>query len=121
MEGERRVLQDRIEAAAFGRRLDRGAANGFDVSRMNSRNATAIEACTASTLARRVRGKFVPNSATAAPNSARISTHSSIEPSWFPQTPEMLVDQRLGRMRVGVDVLDREIGRDIGVRQRQES
>jgi len=31
-----------------------------------------------------------PNSATSAPNSARISTHKSIEPSWFPQTPLIL-------------------------------
>ena len=57
---------------------------------MNSRKATAMPACTASTLARSVRGRLVPNRATAAPNSARISTHSSIEPSWFPHTPEIL-------------------------------
>ena len=57
---------------------------------MNSRKATAMPACTPSALARSERGRLVPNSATAAPNSARISTHSSIEPSWFPHTPEIL-------------------------------
>ena len=56
---------------------------------MNSRNASAIEACTASTLARSDSGRCPPNSATAAPNAATISTHSSIEPSWFPHTPEI--------------------------------
>ena len=57
---------------------------------MNSRKATAIPACTESTLARSVAGRLVPNRATAAPKTARISTHSSIEPSWFPHTPEIL-------------------------------
>ena len=28
--------------------------------------------------------------ATTEPNRARISTQSSIDPSWFPQTPEIL-------------------------------
>ena len=31
-----------------------------------------------------------------------------------------LVEQRLGRMRVGPHVLDREVGRDVGVRERAE-
>ena len=57
---------------------------------MKSRKATAMPACTASTLARRVAGRLVPKRATAAPKTARISTHSSIEPSWFPHTPEIL-------------------------------
>ena len=56
---------------------------------MNSRNATAIEACTHSTLAFSVGGRLRPKAATAAPNRVRISTHSTIEPSWFPHTPEM--------------------------------
>ena len=57
---------------------------------MNSKNAAAIHACTPSTLALSVAGRLPPNSATSAPNSARISTHSSIEPSWFPHTPVIL-------------------------------
>jgi hypothetical protein len=56
---------------------------------MKSRKASAIEACTLSTSARNVAGRLVPNAATAAPKSARMSTQSSIEPSWFPHTPEM--------------------------------
>jgi hypothetical protein len=31
-------------------------------------------------------GKLPPKAATSAPNSARMKTHSIIEPSWFPQT-----------------------------------
>ena len=45
---------------------------------------------TASTRARSVSGRLPPNTATAAPNTARISSHSSIEPSWLAQTPEIL-------------------------------
>ena len=57
---------------------------------MKARKPTPIIACTASTRARSVGGRLRPNAATAAPNSARISTHRSIEPSWFPQTPATL-------------------------------
>jgi len=32
----------------------------------------------------------VPNKATAEPNRLRIITHSNSEPSWLPQTPEIL-------------------------------
>jgi hypothetical protein len=44
----------------------------------------------ASTRARNVCGSSAPNTATAAPNSARMRIQSSIEPSWFPQTPVIL-------------------------------
>ena len=54
---------------------------------MNNRNPTPIIACTARTRARSVGGKFRPNSATAAPNSVRMNTQRSIEPSWLLQTP----------------------------------
>ena len=64
--------------------------NGFEVRTMKARKATAIIACTDRTRALRVAGRLPPKSVTAAPNSARISTQSSIEPSWFPQTPEIL-------------------------------
>ena len=50
-------------------------------------NAVPIDACTDRTRARSRGGRLSPKTAAAAPNSARISTHSSIEPSWFPQTP----------------------------------
>ena len=64
--------------------------NGFDVATMKMMKVAEMEPCTPSTVARRSSGRFAPNSQTAAPNSARISTQSSIEPSWFPQTPEIL-------------------------------
>ena len=57
---------------------------------MKSVKAVVIQACTASTLAFRRSGRLVPKKATMALNSVRISTQSSIEPSWFPQTPETL-------------------------------
>ncbi len=64
--------------------------NGFDVNRTKSRKATAIQAWTDRTSARSRSGRFWLNTATSAPNSARISTHRSIDPSWFPQTPVIL-------------------------------
>ncbi len=63
--------------------------NGLEVSRIKRQNATAIDACTDSTLAFSVAGKLRPKAATAAPNSERINTHRTIDPSWFPQTPAM--------------------------------
>ena len=89
MEGERGVLQDRVEAAAVERRRDRAARTDW-TWQDEQEKASAIEACTASTLALSGSGRLLPNSATAAPNSARISTHSSIEPSWLPHMPEIL-------------------------------
>src|SRR3546814_5808291 len=50
---------------------------------MKARNPTPIMPCTASTRARNVGGRLPPNSDTAAPNTARMRTQSSIEPSWF--------------------------------------
>ena len=57
---------------------------------MKSRKAAPIQPCTASTLARSVAGRLPPKTATSAPKKVRISTHSSIEPSWLPQTPVIL-------------------------------
>ncbi len=54
---------------------------------MKARKPIPTIACTASTRAFSVGGRLRPNRATAALNSASTSTHSSIEPSWFPHTP----------------------------------
>ena len=35
-------------------------------------------------------GRSRPKAATAAPHNPRISTQSTMEPSWFPQAPEIL-------------------------------
>jgi hypothetical protein len=64
--------------------------NGFEVNRMKAMKATPTEACTASTRARSLSGRLPPNHPAMAPKRARISTQSSIEPSWFPQTPVTL-------------------------------
>jgi hypothetical protein len=63
---------------------------GLEAKTMKARKATPMPACAASTLARSVAGRLPPNTATAAPNKARMRTHSSMEPSWFPHTPEIL-------------------------------
>ena len=63
---------------------------GLDVNRMKAKKAAAISDWMASTRARSVGGRLPPNHAAIAPKSARISTHSSMEPSWLPQTPENL-------------------------------
>ena len=57
---------------------------------MNSRKATVTQACTDRTLAFKVRGRLPPKNAMPAPNTARISTHNSMEPSWLPHTPVTL-------------------------------
>ena len=57
---------------------------------MKAKKATATADWTARTRARRVGGRLPPNQAAIAPKSVRINTHSSMEPSWFPQTPLIL-------------------------------
>jgi hypothetical protein len=56
-------------------------SNGFEVKTMNSRNPTAIIACTDRTRAFSVGGRLAPKSAIIAPNRARMNTQSSIDPS----------------------------------------
>ena len=46
--------------------------------------------CTASTRACNAGGRLLLNSATAAAHNDSMNTHSSMEPSWFPQTPLIL-------------------------------
>ena len=87
---------------------------------MNSRKPTPIIACTASTRARSAGGRLRPKAATAAPNSARMNTHRSIEPSWLLHTPRQLVEQRLHAVRIGRDVGEREVADHVGVHQREE-
>ena len=57
---------------------------------MNSTNTKVTLACTISVLVRNTGGTEVLAVATQAPNNARMSTQRSIEPSWFPHTPEIL-------------------------------
>ena len=57
---------------------------------MNNRKAAPINPCTASASARNLSGMAAENSAISAPHSDSTSTHNSIEPSWFPHTPEIL-------------------------------
>ncbi len=64
--------------------------NGFEVVMMNSTNTKVISPCTPSVLARSRGGTEFFAAATQAPNRVRIRTQRSIEPSWFPQTPEIL-------------------------------
>ena len=80
MEGEAGILEEGVEAAAVRRRRNQTLERVGSEQR-ETQKATATHACTASTRARRRGGKLPPNAATAAPNSARISAHRSIEPS----------------------------------------
>ena len=73
-------MRSRPSNGAFGMRT-----NGFDVPRMKSWKAAAIQACTASALALSTAGRLLPKTATKAPKNERIETHSIIEPSWLPQ------------------------------------
>ena len=89
MEGEAGILQHRIESVALGRRgreADEGVGRGDDEYHKGGGDC----ALHGEDGARKSSGRFDPNSHTAAPNSDRISTHRSIEPSWFPQTPAIL-------------------------------
>ena len=61
-------------------------AKGFEVNSVKLRKPTAIQAWIASTRARKEGGRLRPKPATAAPKVARISTQSTMEPSWLPQT-----------------------------------
>ena len=61
-------------------------AKGLEVNSENDRKPTAIQAWTDSTRARKVGGRLRPKPATAAPKMARISTQSTMEPSWLPHT-----------------------------------
>ena len=89
MDGEARILQDRIEVAPLeGRRSEpleriRGRQNKYE-------ECGADEALHAQGVGAQPLGSERPNSATRAPNVARINDQSSIEPSWLPQTPENL-------------------------------
>ena len=57
---------------------------------MKARKPSPINPCTPSTRARNDGGRLRPKAATAAPKSARIQTHRTMEPSWLPQVPLIL-------------------------------
>ena len=55
--------------------------NGFEVNKIKAKNAAATEDCTAKTRALSVGGRLPPNHDAQAPNSVKINTHNSKEPS----------------------------------------
>ncbi|MNW18620.1 hypothetical protein D3C71_2182620 [compost metagenome] len=63
---------------------------GLEVIRMNSRKPTPIIPWTEMTRAFSEGGRLRPKIPTAAPNAVSMTTHSIIEPSWFPHTPDTL-------------------------------
>ena len=90
MDREAGVLQNRIEVASLERRRReplervRGQENeGEEGEADQALNGERVGAQAS-------RGSARPNRATSAPKIARMRTHSSIEPSWFPHTPEIL-------------------------------
>ena len=91
MDREAEVLQDRVEILALERRRDRRRANGFEVEQDEQQEGDRDRSpARRARSAADVAGTACARSATSAPNSARMSTQSSIEPSWFPQTPVIL-------------------------------
>ena len=90
MHGEADVLEHRIEIAALDRRRGdaqervRGDENEQIERRLRSRPAPPAHGRSSDS------GRLLPKAATRPPASARIATHSSIEPSWLPQTPVTL-------------------------------
>ncbi len=90
MEGEARVLQQRVSCPWPSIGGGQSRVNGLDVSSANSRNPAEQPPSTPITRARSAEGKLRPNPATAPPQSARMRVQSRIEPSWFPQVPVIL-------------------------------
>ena len=76
--------------------------------------------CTRSASARSAREGRARTARPARRTVARISTHSSIEPSSLPQTPENLVDRRHRAVRILGDVGDREIRGEMRLDERAE-
>ena len=89
MDREAGVLQDRIEVASLERR------GGEPLERVRGQEnegeeGQADQALNGERVGAKRCGSARPNRATSAPKIARMKTHSSIEPSWFPHTPEIL-------------------------------
>ena len=89
MEGERGVLQDRIEAAALGLGRDaREGIGGEDDEEQEGDGDAGLHGQHVG--AQRGAAGWRRRARQRRRRRARISTHSSIEPSWFPHTPEIL-------------------------------
>ena len=89
MKREAGVLQDRVEPGAVGRRRK------LPQKRVRREQDEQQEADPDHRLHReharpQRRRQVAAESATAAPNSARMNTHRSIEPSWLLHTPLIL-------------------------------
>ncbi len=83
MDGEPDILQHRIEVAARRPVPDRGGRSGLEVDRMKRMKAAEIHGLNRKRVGLQpVTGTLLrPKSATRPLNSARISSHSIIEPS----------------------------------------
>lgn len=80
MDRETEILEDRVEVLALARRRIE-PPEGFEVKSVKARKATVTVPWAASVPARNRAGSERRDSATSAPNSVRIKTQSSIEPS----------------------------------------
>ncbi len=90
MNREADVLQHRVEVVALERRIGKTQERirRRQDEEKKCRRDPALDRRSTSALS--LSGRLAPKAATIAPNSARISTHSSIEPSWFDHTPVTL-------------------------------
>ena len=119
MEGERRILQDRVEPVPVGRRRiepHERVGRGDD----EEQKGHGDRGLHGEHVGFELGGRFVPNSATAAPNSARISTHEQHRAFMVPPDARDLVEERLRPNGSCPDVGDREVRRHVGVHQRRE-
>ena len=87
---------------------------------MKSRKATAMPACTASTLARSVARQVGAEQGDGGAEDGEDQHPQQHGALVVPPHAGDLVDQRLGRVRVGPHGLDREVGRDVGVHEGEE-
>ena len=86
---------------------------------MNSRNPTPIIACTARTRARSAGGRLRPNSGDRGAEQRQDEHPQEHRALVVAPYAAHFVEQRLHAVRVRRDVGEREVGDDIGVRQRE--
>ena len=97
-------------------------AKGLEVKQDEEQEgAEPIQPCTASTRgAKRARQGSRRRRRASAPKRPRISTHSSIEPSWLPHTPVTLKSSGFAEWLFSQTFLHREIRGHVGRGQRRE-
>ena len=121
MDHHARVLQQRIEVAAVGRRRASRRSNGFDVSSMNSRKPTLTRPITPSTRAVSVVGQVCAEAASTA-RPAGQHQHPQQQRAFVraPRAGEPVVQRQRASCECGATFGDREVVVDEAVREAAE-